>query len=101
VTAGLIARVATSPPTRAALRCGVLIAAVLLFLLSIRRAGERTGRLQERLETMEKTNDFQREMPEAAARRLRRTGNLWPRNGCTSSMNEEDQIGSPSHWTRL
>ena len=44
--AGLIARVAASRLTRTALRCGLLIAAVLLFLLSIRRAGERIGRLK-------------------------------------------------------
>jgi hypothetical protein len=45
--------------------------AVLLFLLSLRRSGERTGRLAERLETLEETNDVQRRMLEAAARRPR------------------------------
>jgi hypothetical protein len=45
--------------------------AVLLFFLALRRSGERVGRLTERLETMEKANDVQRQMWEAAARRPR------------------------------
>nr|WP_237399966.1 hypothetical protein [Rhodovulum visakhapatnamense] len=53
------------------MRCGAIILAVLLFLMSLRRFGERAGRLAERLETMEKANDVQRRMPEAAARRPR------------------------------
>jgi hypothetical protein len=44
---------------------------VLLFFLALRRSGERVGRLTERLETMEKANDVQRQMWEAAARRPR------------------------------
>ena len=36
--------------------------AILLFLTNLRRAGERTGRLAERLETMERTNAIQRRM---------------------------------------
>jgi hypothetical protein len=44
---------------------------VLLFLLSVRRAGERAGRMAQRLETMENANDVQRRMLEAAARRPR------------------------------
>jgi hypothetical protein len=45
--------------------------AVLLFLLSMRRSGERAGRLVERLENKEKANEIQRRMLEAAARRPR------------------------------
>ena len=44
---------------------------VTLFLLSLRRSGERAGRLADRLETTEKANDVQRRMLEAAARRPR------------------------------
>jgi hypothetical protein len=44
---------------------------VLLFLLSLRRSGERAGRLVERLENTEKANEIQRQMLEAAARRPR------------------------------
>ena len=57
--------------TRATLRYGAVALAILLFLLLIRRAGERVGRLTERLETTEKTHDIQRRMLEAAARRPR------------------------------
>jgi len=63
--------IAASPWTRAALRYGAIVLAALLFLLSLRRSGERAGRLAERLETMEKANDVQRQMLEAAARRPR------------------------------
>lgn len=68
---GLLTRIAVSPWVRTALRYGAIVLAVLLFLLSIRRSGERAGRLAERLESMEKANDVQREMLEAAARRPR------------------------------
>lgn len=53
------------------MRYGAIARTVLLFLLSIRRAGEHTGRLAERLESREKANDVQRRMLEAAARRSR------------------------------
>ena len=69
--ASLLGGIAASPWMRAALRYGAIALAVVLFLLSIRRAGERAGRLAERLETSEKTNDVQRQMLEAAARRPR------------------------------
>ena len=59
-----------SPWIRAALRYGTKTIAIVLFLLLIRRAGERTGRLTERLEITEKANDIQRRMLEAAARRV-------------------------------
>ena len=48
---GLLTGIATSPWMRAALRYGAIALAVLLFLLSLRRSGERAGRLAERLET--------------------------------------------------
>ena len=67
----LLTRIATSPWMRAALRYGAIVLAVLLFLLSLRRSGERAGRLAERLEATEKANDVQRRMLEAAARRPR------------------------------
>ena len=62
---------AASPWTRAALRYGAIAVAVLLFLLSLRRFGERAGRLAERLETTEKANNVHRRMLKAAARRPR------------------------------
>jgi len=42
---------------------------IILFLLSLRRSGERAGRLAERLENQEKVNEIQRRMLEAASRR--------------------------------
>ena len=74
--AGLLARLAAGRPCRAALRTGLLVAAILLLLLACRRSGERLGQLLERLEASEKTNDVQREMLEAAARRPRDRGEL-------------------------
>ena len=72
----LLTGIATSPWMRAALRYGAIVLAVLLFLLSLRRSGGRAGRLAERLETMEKANDVQRRMLEAAARRPRDRNDL-------------------------
>jgi hypothetical protein len=69
--AALLGGIATSPWMRAALRYGAAALAVLLFLLALRRSGERAGRFAEHLETTEKANDVQRRMLEAAARRSR------------------------------
>ncbi|WP_101341410.1 hypothetical protein [Cereibacter azotoformans] len=64
---GLLTTLAGSAWARAALRYGVTALAILLFLLALRRSGERAGRLA----TTEKANDVQRQMLEAAARRPR------------------------------
>lgn len=69
--ATLLGAIAASPWNRVALRYGAIAVTVLLFLLSLRRSGERAGRLAERIETTEKANDVQRRMLEAAARRPR------------------------------
>jgi hypothetical protein len=58
--AALIAWIAASPGAPAAVRYGAIALAVLLFLLSLRRTGERAGRIAERLETTEKAHDVQR-----------------------------------------
>jgi len=50
--------------------------AISLFLLSLRRSGERVGRLAERLENTEKANEIQRRMLEASARRPRNRDEL-------------------------
>lgn len=67
----LFGGVAASPWTRTALRYSAIALTVLLFLFALRRSGERTGRLAERLETLQGTNDVQRRMLDAAARRPR------------------------------
>ena len=75
----LFGGVLASPMARTALRYGAVALTILLFLLSIRRAGERVGRLAERLQTTEKANDVQRRMLEAAARRPRNRDELLDR----------------------
>jgi hypothetical protein len=74
--ASILGGIATAPWARAILRYGAIAVAIVLFLLSIRRSGERVGRLAERLEITEKTNEIQRRMLEAAARRPRDRGEL-------------------------
>ena len=54
--ASILGGIAASPSARAALRYVAVALAVLLFLLSIRRAGERVGRSAERLGHAETTN---------------------------------------------
>ena len=66
---GWLTAILASSPARKAL--GLLLAAttIALFLLNLRRAGERAGRLAERLQTSEKTHEIQRQMLDAASRR--------------------------------
>ncbi|WP_424973509.1 hypothetical protein [Dinoroseobacter sp. S124A] len=73
---GLVATLVGSSWASTALRYGVTALAILLFLLALRRSGERVGRLAEQLETLEKTNEVQRRMLEAAARRPRNRDEL-------------------------
>jgi hypothetical protein len=76
IAAGLLACLGAGRIGRAALRAAVLATAILLLLLACRRSGERLGRLLERLESAERTNDVQQDMLEAAARRPRDRGEL-------------------------
>lgn len=69
--ASILGGIAATPWMKAALRYGAMALAIVLFLLSIRRSGERVGRLAERLETRKKANETLRRMLEAAARRPR------------------------------
>jgi len=72
----ILGGIAAAPWMKAALRYGAFAVAVVLYLLSIRRSGERVGRIAERLETTEKANEIQRRMLEAAARRPRNRDEL-------------------------
>ena len=74
--ASIFGGIAAIPWIKAALRYGAITFTIVLFLLSIRRSGERVGRLAERLETKERTNEIQRRMLEAAARRPRNRDEL-------------------------
>nr|WP_103336568.1 hypothetical protein [Pseudotabrizicola formosa] len=66
---GLIKAMLGSCPARKGL--GILLSAITaaLFLLNLRRAGERAGRLAERHSTSERTHEIQRKMLDAASRR--------------------------------
>jgi len=72
----LFSGIATSSRAKGVLRYGAIALTIVLFLLSIRRAGERVGWLAERIESTEKANDVQRRMLEAAARRPRNRDEL-------------------------
>ena len=64
-----IAALLTTGPARKALGLLLAIITIALFLLNLRRAGERAGRLAERLSTSERTHEIQRPMLDAARRR--------------------------------
>ena len=68
---GWITALLSSGPARKALGWVLAALTIALFLLNLRRAGERAGRLAERLSTSEKTHDIQRQMLDAASRRPR------------------------------
>jgi hypothetical protein len=57
-----------SGPARKALGLLLPPVTIALFLLNLRRAGERAGRLAERLSTSERTYEIQRQMLDAASR---------------------------------
>ena len=59
----------THGPARKALGLFVSATAILLFLLNLRRAGERAGRAAERLDARERNDAIHRQMLDAAARR--------------------------------
>jgi hypothetical protein len=66
---GWLVTILSSSAARKAL--GLMLAAItiVLFLLNLRRAGERAGRLAERLSTSERSHEIQRQMLDAASRR--------------------------------
>ena len=66
---GWITVLLASGPARKALGLVLAIITIALFLLNLRRAGERAGRLAERLATSENTHEIQRQMLDAASRR--------------------------------
>ena len=60
---------------------GLILAAltVTLFILNLRRSGERAGHAAERLDQLERAYDIQRQMLDAAASRPRSRGDLLDR----------------------
>ena len=69
---GLIA----SPLARRLIRTALAVLTIVFFLFNLRRAGERTGRAAERLNTLEAVTNAQRQMLDAASRRPRNRGDL-------------------------
>jgi len=92
VIGGLLATFAGSAWARTAVRYGVTALAILLFLLALRRSGERAGRLAEQLETTERSHDAQRRMLEAAARRPR-SATIWL-SGCATGASAVSGIAA-------
>ena len=68
---GWITAILASDPARKALGLMLASLTIALFLLNFRRAGERAGRLAERLKSTERTHEIQRQMLDAASRRPR------------------------------
>ncbi len=66
---GWITVLLASSPARKALGLMLVALTIALFLLNLRRAGERAGRMAERLSTSERSHEIQRQMLEAASRR--------------------------------
>ena len=66
---GWITALLASGPARKALGMMLVALTIALFLLNLRRAGERAGRLAERLSTSERTHEIQRQMLDAASSR--------------------------------
>jgi len=66
---GWLASILTSGAARKALGLLMAVITIALFLLNLRRAGERAGRLAERLSRSERTHEIQRQMLDAASRR--------------------------------
>ena len=68
---GWITAILASGSARKALGLMLASLTITLFLLNLRRSGERAGRLAERLKSTERTHAIQRQMLEAASRRPR------------------------------
>jgi hypothetical protein len=70
--AGLLAR----PWARRVASIALTALTVALFILNLRRSGERAGRAAERIHIMERSNVIQRQMLDAASRRPRSRDDL-------------------------
>ncbi len=68
---GVFARLMTHPWARRVAAWALVAVGIGLFLLNLRRGGERAGRAAERLETLERNDAIHRQMLDAAARRPR------------------------------
>lgn len=72
---GLLAR----PWARRVAALALVALTIALFILNLRRTGERAGRAAERLDQLEQTHAIHRQMLDAAARRPRSRDDLLDR----------------------
>ena len=77
--ASLLVRLLARPWARRVAALALVALAIALFILNLRRQGERAGRAAERLETLERTDAIHRQMLDAAARRPRSRNDLLDR----------------------
>ena len=77
--ASLAVRLLARPWARRVASLALVALTIILFLLNLRRAGERAGRTAERLENLERANAIQRQMLDAASRRPRDRDDLLER----------------------
>jgi len=75
----ILARLLARPWARWAAGVALTALTVALFILNLRRAGERAGRSAARLQLLELHHDIQRQMLEAAAGRPRNRDDLLER----------------------
>ena len=76
---GLVAGLLARPWARRMAGAALVALTIALFLLNLRRSGERAGRAAERLETLERTHAIQRQILDAAANRPRGRDDLLDR----------------------
>lgn len=67
----LLAGIFARPWARQVAGYALVALIITLFILNLRRQGERAGRAAERLDRLERSNVIQRKMLEAASRRPR------------------------------
>ena len=77
--ASLMAGLLAQPWARRAAGFTLAVLTITLFLINLRRSGERAGRAAERLEILERNAAIHRQMLDAAARRPRSRDDLLDR----------------------
>ena len=77
--ASLLVGLITRPWARRVAALALAALTITLFILNLRRQGERVGRAAERLDQLERTHAIQRQMLDAAARRPRSRDDLLDR----------------------
>jgi hypothetical protein len=76
---GLFTGILARPWARRAASFALVALVMGLFILNLRRAGERAGRAAERLQNLERTHAIQRQMLDAVSHRPRNRDDLLER----------------------